>query len=194
MSLKLIPPRKGRTPYWAVRGNYLGRHIDKTTKARTREEAEQTLLNLQAKLSAGDGLEWRKIPGFSRYEISDNGQIRRLPAILKQTRRPSGHLAVTIYSDDGKAWRTGVHHLVARAFLGFPPAGKPYACHKNGIADENAKQNLYWGSAAENAADAVRHASLIKTVQTGESAGTKRFLWRRKRKVITEQSFNETPQ
>lgn len=169
--LRLYPPRKGKTPYWSVRGNHMGRRIDKTTKAKTKEEARRVMRDLQSQLEAGDGLEWRQIPGFGRYEISDNGQVRRLPAILKQTKRPSGHMSVTIYSDDGKAWRTGVHHLVARAFMGAPPAGKPYACHKNGIADENAKGNLYWGSAAENAADAVRHASLVKSVDSGHRRG-----------------------
>ena len=161
MSLRLYPPRKGKTPDWAVQGKYLGRRIDKSTKARTEEEAELVLLELKAKIEAGDGIVWRQIPGFSRYEISDNGQVRKLPAILKQTPHPkSGHLAVTLYNDDGKPWRTGVHHLVARAFIGEPPDGKPYACHKNGVPHENTKDNLYWGSPADNAADAVHHASI----------------------------------
>lgn len=187
--LRLYPPR-GKSPYWTARGTYKGRRFDKSTKAKSREAAELVVQEWQAKLDAGDGLEWRQIPGFSRYEISDNGLVRRLPAILKPTPRPSGHMSVTIYSDDGKAWRTGVHHLVARAFLGAPPDGKPYACHKNGIADENTKHNLYWGSAAENAADAVRHASLIRgpIVKSVDNSGRRR---RRKVKITMYQALDE---
>jgi hypothetical protein len=187
--MKLIPPRAGRSPYWTVRGVYMDRLINKSTRATTREEAEKVLAEMMEKVAAGDGLVWKKIPGFSRYEISDNGQVRRLPAILKQTRQPSGHLAVTIYSDDGKQWRTSAHHLVARAFLGEPPTGKPYACHKNGQPDENAKENLYWGSPVDNAADAKRHYSLIR--QVGESVVSQRFRYRRKRKPATAEGLAE---
>lgn len=36
MPLRLIPPRPGKTPYFAVRGTYLGRYVDRSTKARKR--------------------------------------------------------------------------------------------------------------------------------------------------------------
>ena len=158
MTLKLYKPSGPKQTSWRIRG-YMGeRWVERSARTNDRAEAEKALLELQQALAAEEPLVWRQIPGYSRYEISNNGQVRRrAPIILKQTRRPSGHMAVTIYSDDGKQWRTGVHHLVARAFLGGPPEGKPYACHKNGIADENTRDNLYWGSATDNAADAVKH-------------------------------------
>lgn len=31
--LRLKPPRPGKTPYWSVRGTYLGIHVDRSTKA-----------------------------------------------------------------------------------------------------------------------------------------------------------------
>lgn len=43
MPLKLIPPRKGKTPYWSVRGTYLGQYVDRSTKAVRRAVAKQVL-------------------------------------------------------------------------------------------------------------------------------------------------------
>lgn len=43
MPLKLIPPREGKTPYWSVRGTYLGRYVDRSTKARKRALATKIL-------------------------------------------------------------------------------------------------------------------------------------------------------
>lgn len=145
-----------------MRGDHGGRRVNMSTRARSKNEAECALLEIQQKIDAGDGLVWKQIPGFSRYEISDNGQVKRLPSILKQTRKPSGHLQVTVYNDHGKQWTAGTHQLVARAFLGDPLDGKPYACHIDGDPANNQPGNLYWGSAADNAADAVRHASLVR--------------------------------
>jgi len=161
MSLRLFAPHPSRGPHWTIRGTYRGRHVYRSARVKTREEADAILHEFKTAIDAGDGVSWRKIPGFSRYEISDNGKVRRLPALLKQTPSKSGHLSVTIYDDNGKAWRAGVHHFVARAFLGDPPPGKNYACHKNGRPTHNTKENLYWGSPSDNAADAIRHASLV---------------------------------
>lgn len=110
-------------------------------------------------------IEWRTIDGFGRYEISENGGVRRDFRLLKQTRSKSGHMWVTVYSDGGAQWRAGVHRLVALAFLGQQPRDKPFVCHKNGRAWDNQKSNLYWGSHAENVADMVRHQSLIRNVE-----------------------------
>src|SRR4051812_19071643 len=43
MPLKLIPPRQGKTPYWSVRGTYLGQYVDRSTKAIKRSVAKQVL-------------------------------------------------------------------------------------------------------------------------------------------------------
>ena len=32
MPLKLVPPRPSKTPYYSVRGTYLGRYVDRSTK------------------------------------------------------------------------------------------------------------------------------------------------------------------
>jgi hypothetical protein len=137
--------------------------------------AKQPFVSIDPELAA---LEWRPVPGFERYEVSEWGHVRRGHNILKQTRQRYGHRCVTVYSAAGKQWRAGVHSLVAVAFLGPAPEGKPFACHKNGYADENYKDNIYWGSRQENVADMVRHASLKRdggrslTAQSGIEQNT----------------------
>lgn len=43
MPLKLKPPRKGKTPYYSIRGTYLGIHVDQSTGSSRREIAEGIL-------------------------------------------------------------------------------------------------------------------------------------------------------
>jgi hypothetical protein len=118
-------------------------------------------------------LEWRSIEGFERYEVSEEGHVRRGLRLLKLTEAKSKHLNVTLYSNYGRPWRIGVHHLVARAFLGMSPEGKPFACHINGRAWDNRPTNLYWGSRVEITADMVRHASLDRGGLMVDSAHSK---------------------
>lgn len=43
MPLKLRPPRQGKSPYWSVRGTYLGVYVDRSTKAADRATATRIL-------------------------------------------------------------------------------------------------------------------------------------------------------
>lgn len=105
--------------------------------------------------------EWRIIPGFEDYEVSNRGEVRRqFHRLLKPMPGRWGHTQVTVYDRAGKQSKCGIHRLVALAFIGPPPPAKPLVCHKNGRAWENHPENLYWGDIAENTADRIRHASL----------------------------------
>lgn len=116
--------------------------------------------------------EWRAVPGFEEYQVSRDGEVRRqYDRLLQVLPTRWGHMHVTLYDRGGKQFKRGIHRLVAMAFLGPPPPGKPLACHKNGRAWDNKPENLYWGSHAENVADRMRHASLIKRGQSGEFTG-----------------------
>lgn len=53
MPLKLVPPRKGKTPYWAVRGTYLGKHVDRSTKTGKRSVALQLLKQWETEIERG---------------------------------------------------------------------------------------------------------------------------------------------
>lgn len=53
MPLKLVPPRPGKTPYWYVRGTYLGRYVDQSTKASERRVAARELQRIKADIEEG---------------------------------------------------------------------------------------------------------------------------------------------
>jgi NUMOD4 motif/HNH endonuclease len=107
--------------------------------------------------------EWKVINGFSRYEVSSTGRVRRKiggqshPRILKQSAVKTGYFRVCLYDDKGKMVTGLIHRLVCLTFHGQPPQGKNFACHKNGNNQDNHYENLYWGSPADNSADAIRH-------------------------------------
>lgn len=119
----------------------------------------------------GDLMQWRDVPGFEgRYRVSDTGVIEALPrlgsdgrrlrhGVLKPCAQKSGHLRVKLYDGKGGSSRFLVHRLVARAFLGDPPAGKPNVLHGNGDPSDNTVGNLRWGDQSENTLDAVSHGT-----------------------------------
>jgi integrase len=53
MPLKLIPPRPGKTPFWSVRGTYLGRYVDRSTKAVKRATAEKMRIKWERDIEQG---------------------------------------------------------------------------------------------------------------------------------------------
>jgi hypothetical protein len=53
MPLKLFPPRKDKTPYYSVRGTYLGIHIDRSTKTSDPKIAKQILKKFELDIQRG---------------------------------------------------------------------------------------------------------------------------------------------
>jgi hypothetical protein len=102
---------------------------------------------------------WRSIPGFSAYEASEDGLVRRAgkTAPLKSAvDAATGYAKLTLYNDEGELKTVSVHRMVCTAFHGSPPEGAQ-ACHRNGVKTRNAASNLYWGSQHQNAADRKAH-------------------------------------
>src|SRR4051812_28631191 len=66
--------------------------------------------------------EWREIPEFPQYEVSNHGQVRRGGRTLSPYPEKKDYLRVTL-SVNGKRYKKLVHVLVARAFLGPCPDG-----------------------------------------------------------------------
>ena len=107
---------------------------------------------------------WKPIAGYEgAYEVSDNGRVRSLDRhdargkfcpgqVLRPTVSPKGHLRVSL---SGKS--ASVHRLVAEAFLGSAPEGKPNVLHWDDVPANNHLSNLRWGSDAENKRDAIRN-------------------------------------
>lgn len=110
---------------------------------------------------------WLPIPGYLNYSVSSLGSVRRETGAnghtplrrLKQSPDRDGYLRVTLYSRSKGKQRVQVQRLVCLAFHGPPRPRRKFACHRNGQQQDNRAENLYWGTARDNAQDAVRHAS-----------------------------------
>lgn len=103
--------------------------------------------------------QWRRIPGNSRYEVSDHGRVRsyvrREPRVLRPaTANQIGHRRVYLGRDD--ADRPGrcewVHRLVLAAFVGPCPSGQEVR-HLDGDPANNKLENLAYGTRSENVRD-----------------------------------------
>lgn len=109
---------------------------------------------------------WAPIVGFeSHYEVSSAGRVRSLPRSA-----PMRNGVIRAYPGrDLRPGRSGpylsvclgsrsyhVHRLVALAFLGAPPPGRPHVNHLDNDGTHNAVQNLEWCSVSENLIHALR--------------------------------------
>lgn len=112
--------------------------------------------------------EWRTIPGYEGYEVSDLGRVRsidrldargrrRKGAMLSQALQKSGHLTVSI-SGGGSRRTVGTHVVVLEAFVGPRPEGMD-ACHWNDVPADNRLSNLRWDTRSANVRDSVRNGN-----------------------------------
>ncbi len=115
--------------------------------------------------------EWRTIPSFPNYEVSERGAIRRRTA---SNRAPAGSerrlgrlfgYPTLQLTQDGQRQRKFVHQLVAEAFLPPQPTPEHEVAHNDGSRDNNDFRNLRWATRQENMLDKVKHG----THQTGEA-------------------------
>ena len=101
--------------------------------------------------------EWRIIPGFPSYEVSESGEVRRSEAtrthpaghVLRPKRTRFGYLSHTLWCD-GKHREIFVHRLVAFAFRGPQPTPWHEVAHGDGNKTNNHWRNLRWATKSEN--------------------------------------------
>ena len=111
--------------------------------------------------------QWKTIPEFEEYEISDLGRVRRKHATphhpgktaLKPWFGTGGYLHIQFYTDS-KAYTRSVHILVAEAFLPNPK-GLPEVNHLGPKGDCRASM-LEW---------ADKRGNTIHAVKTGRTPG-----------------------
>lgn len=122
--------------------------------------------------------EWRTCPGFPDYSVSSLGRLRRDVAprngcragrIMPGTRSIYGYLQTSL-THEGKGRTCKLHRLVALAFLGDPPEGKPNINHINAIRTDNRVENLEWASYQDDADHRVR----MGRVPTGDQHWSRR--------------------
>ena len=111
--------------------------------------------------------EWRPIPGFTRYSVSDQGRVRRdvtiyrsKPGLCSTNCGKDGYPKVALTSDDGKYKSICVHSLVMLAFVGPRPSGM-HVCHNDGSRDNNRLKNLRYDTPKGNVHDAIRHGTQV---------------------------------
>lgn len=123
---------------------------------------------------------WKPVPYKpyeSKYSISNLGRVR--PTIISKYSKnkaefltpvpsPRGYLFVSLYAN-GKQYSGFLHRMVALAFHGEPPKGKPYALHKNDRQTDNRASNLYWGAESDNWRDRQKNGIDLKGERNGRA-------------------------
>jgi hypothetical protein len=117
---------------------------------------------------------WSPVVGYEgRYQVSDHGRIRSLDSCMvlnPQKVKRGGYLRVGLRDADGRERKFFVHALVLEAFTGPRPAPPNHECrHWDGDPENNALENLRWGSATENARDRERHGTTARGERIGAS-------------------------
>ena len=125
-------------------------------------------------------IEWRTIPGYREYEVSNRGDVRRSvpranwPAghLLRPARSKSGHLYVMLATRPGanRSKKQFVHRLAARAFIGEPPFADACVLHGDDDPSNNSVANLRWGTRKDNYADRMRNRGWRKRIVRGSDA------------------------
>lgn len=117
---------------------------------------------------------WKAISFASGFDVSDHGRVRcwfnrktkewlDCPEIVPfayDMKYVKVYLVTATTSK--KTNQFFVHRLVALVFLGHPPKGKPWVCHKDGDPTNNKVGNLVWASPKDNSEDMVKHGNAPK--------------------------------
>lgn len=120
--------------------------------------------------------QWKAIPGFPGYEVSDHGRIRSFRIWGK---RAKGHCQIAdcpqrilIPNIDStgypgvnllrasKQYRRRIHSLVLLAFIGPRPQGFA-CCHSDRNKKHNHLINLRWDSYCNNENDKIKHGTKV---------------------------------
>lgn len=110
---------------------------------------------------------WTQIPGFTGYEVSDLGRVRRGEEIVSPYRYK--YLTVGLPVGDRRHPKR-IHRLVLTAFVGPCPVGM-VCCHNNGDRHDNRLENLRWDTPASNVNDMRIHG----TIASGDRSGSRKY-------------------
>jgi hypothetical protein len=115
-------------------------------------------------------MKWRKIPN-SPYKVSDTGQVMNglTGKLIKSKICRNGYEKI-ILRINGKPKTTGVHRLVATAFIPNP-LKKPECHHMDGNKLNNQMYNLQWCDAYDNryySRKVLKHSHMVsfKKIET----------------------------
>lgn len=118
---------------------------------------------------------WKAVPGFERYEVNENGDIKNKTTgtIRKLDCNGSGYHRLRIKTKDGYK-RIMLHKAVALAFIPNP-LNKTIVDHIDNDIKNNKVTNLRWATVSENALNTkLRKNTKFKNV----ARSGKMFYWR----------------
>ena len=99
---------------------------------------------------------WKTIPGFSRYEASEDGRLRsnnyknsKKTKELKPALAPDGYFQTMLQGDDKKYYSFKVHKFICLAFYGNRCDGEEVN-NKDGNKQNNSIINLEYCTRKEN--------------------------------------------
>lgn len=134
-----------------------------------------------------EGEIWKRIPGYSLYEISNMGRLKTFnwkgcgrTVIMKPALDGNGYLRTMLKRDsDGKVCTIKVHRLVAITFIPNPE-NKPQVNHINAIRSDNRAENLNWMTHAEN----IKYSFTIGiSCNKGENGPTSKLTYEEAKKI-----------
>ena len=105
MPLKLVPPRAGKTPFWSIRGTYLGCYIDRSSGSREKAFAAKLLAKLKRDIESG-ALSETKAVGFAAAAVAymkAGGDGKYLAPLIKHFLRTPVADIVQIMIDNAAA-------------------------------------------------------------------------------------------
>ena len=128
--------------------------------------------------------EWRDIPDYNGYIVSNLGRVMSLKnrtgitrRILQSFKNHKGYCKVELWKN-GKGERRMVHRLVASAFIPNPD-NKPQIDHIDGNKENNCVNNLRWATSKENINNPnTQKGKPIICVETGIIYQSARDAWR----------------
>ena len=100
---------------------------------------------------ASEMIEWRPVPEWPEYEVSSEGQVRRVAPgpgtragrLMKPQLDTNGRPAVVLKVGARRS-QMRVSRLVLLAFIGPPPTPKHEGAHENRRRTDNRISNLSW--------------------------------------------------
>lgn len=102
--------------------------------------------------------ELKPIPGFDGYFISQQCEVYCIRKLSTYVDR-NGYTRLSL-SVRGRKVRRAIHQLMALVFLSPPDCDQMEVRHLDGNPRNNSRENLAWGTRADNAADMAEHGTV----------------------------------
>lgn len=126
---------------------------------------------------------YSQIPDFSGYRFYHDGTLTTrwlsgkgrqwvltddwMP-LIRPVNPSLGYTLISFRTDSGATTYIAAHIMCALAFFGPCPEGKE-VCHRDDVKANNTIGNIYYGTRAENVADALRNGRMLIGEKNGQS-------------------------